>query len=366
MRVYLLITDLDQGGAEGQFVRLALGLLKRGVSVRVGTLKGGGVLVQPLLDAGIRVDCFNIQGPFSLVRFPALVRALRAFRPDILQAWLIHANILGRVAGTLAGVGKVISSVRVAERERGYHLLWDRWTRGLVDGYLTNAEAVKTFTAERVGVAPEKIGVIYNGVEPFETGTPAPQFFPDKPIRLLHIGRINRQKGHAFLLEALSLLKKPMTVDCLGVIEPGEMARLEGQYGSVMERCALSDLDKATRPARFCGPVTPAQIRAALLSHQALVLPSLWEGAPNVVLEAQSAGLPVIATSVDGTLELIREGESGLLVPPGDVGALAAALEKLFADPALWTRLAEGGKRNAEKFSPQAFIENHLAFYEKL
>lgn len=154
--------------------------------------------------------------------------------------------------------------------------------------------------------------------------------------RALFVGRLDAVKGVRLLLQAVAGLRADWPDLTLTLIGDGpERAALEAQAATP----ALSGA------VRFAGLQGADAVAAALAEHDMLVLPSFAEGVPMVLMEALASRLPVVATQVGGVAELVRDGERGLLVPPGDAEALADAMARLLADPALGLRMGEAGHR---------------------
>jgi glycosyltransferase involved in cell wall biosynthesis len=163
---------------------------------------------------------------------------------------------------------------------------------------------------------------------------------PDSFV-ILYSGRFHRQKGVRYLLEAFVLLKERYSSDfpllLLLAGDGPEREALEAKFGNVLgDSC------------RFLGH--REDMPDLLAATDLFVLPSLWEGCPMVILEAWAAGVPVIATDVPGTRDLIRDGENGLLVPPKDPVALAEAIERLWKDPPLREQLVTGGYESLDLY----------------
>jgi glycosyltransferase involved in cell wall biosynthesis len=321
------ITELDPGGAERALVQLVTRLDHRRWEPVVYCLAGKGELVAELKSHGIPVTCLGARGVGSLGVIPRLSSLLRKQRPAILQTFLYHANIVGRIAGRLACVPHVVAGIRVAEQRSRFRLWLDRRTDRWVERHVCVSEAVARFSIERGRLPAEKIAVIPNGVdsELFQTAAPADttQFgIPAGAPIVLFVGRLDAQKGPLDLLHALRLLSSRR--DDVHALFVGE-----GPLREEMEAAILaSELQQRVHLVGRRDDV-PELMKAA----SCLVLPSCWEGMPNVILEAMASGLPVIATQVEGTTELLqggeRNGDLGLLVPVGSPALLAEGIEQI-------------------------------------
>jgi colanic acid/amylovoran biosynthesis glycosyltransferase len=192
--------------------------------------------------------------------------------------------------------------------------------------------------------AADKVEVLHCGVD---TGVFMPADRPPgpvgetRPLRILSIGTLHEVKGQAHLVEACRrLTARGVPVECTFVGDGPDRAALEA-------RVADAGL---TGRVRFSGQRTRAELVELLRRADVLAAPSVptrggkREGIPVVLMEAMAAGLPVVASRLSGIPELVADGESGLLVPPGDPDALAAALARLAADPALRSRLGQAAR----------------------
>ena len=357
VRIAFCITDLDRGGAELAFVQLVTRLDRSRWEPAVFCLSKRGALADEFDAAGIPVACLGARNWTNLGALFRLIRELRWFRPAILQTFLFHANLAGRIAGRLAGIRTIVSGIRVAEKRSRSPLWLDRWTNRLVTTNVCVSQAVADFSIAQAGLPARKIAVISNGVEVVRYSNARPAELSEFGIPagsqvLLTIGRLDRQKGLHDLVEAAALVipKFPQ----LHFLLVGEGPQRKAIERSIREKGLARCVHLAGwRP----------DIPELLAAGDALVLSSLWEGMPNVVLEAMAAGLPVVATLVEGTAEAVREGETGLLVPPQSPPALAAALETLLADPA---RAAAMGQAGRERVAVEFSWEKMLARYEEL
>jgi glycosyltransferase involved in cell wall biosynthesis len=165
------------------------------------------------------------------------------------------------------------------------------------------------------------------------------------------VGRLVHQKNHALAVEAFTRLPGAYLV-ILG----------EGELRGELERL----VDERGLRGRVLLPGVRADARAIVGAADVLVLPSRWEGLPLTVLEALAAGTPVVATDVRGVRELLRDGVTGLLVTPEDPAALAAAVERVVAEPALADSLATEGRRLADAHGEEQMVSAFLDLYEAL
>ena len=323
VRIAFCITDLDVGGAENALVQIVTRLDRAEWEPRVICLSDAGALVRTLEAAEIPVTCLGARRWWDVGILWRLRRVLKELRPVVLQTFLYHANIAGRIAARFAGVPVVVSGIRVAERRSRFRLWLDRATERWVARHICVSRSVETFSQTAGGLSAEKTVVIPNGVdvERFSTATPAnmSEFGIEADARtLLFVGRLDPQKGIEVLLGALPQVTA--SVGDLHVLFAGDgplRGRVE-EFASANERVhVLGQRDDVAN-----------LMRAA----DCLVLPSLWEGMPNVVLEARAAALPVIASNVEGVEDALGGASSGRLVPPGDSTALADAIRTQFSE----------------------------------
>ncbi len=322
VRVAFCITELDPGGAERALVEIVTRLDPANWEVRVYCLGPETELSRRLREQGIATVCLGARRAYQVGVLFQLVKQLREFRPAVLQTFLFHANILGRIAGWWAGVPVILSGLRVAERGKRWHLCLDRWTNRLVKINVCVSEGVRKHAISAGGLSESKLRVIPNGVdaERFATATPVDlrRFgIPAGAWTLVTVGRLTPQKGHDELLGAVApLLIEDPRMHLLIVGEGPERETLDW----------LADSFGVTGQIHL--PGFQADIPGLLRSCQAFALPSRWEGMPNALLEALAAGLPCIATDVEGVRELLAD-DCGIVIPPGDEVALRQAVEQV-------------------------------------
>jgi glycosyltransferase involved in cell wall biosynthesis len=205
--VALVITDLDVGGAERALVALATGLDRRRWEPSVICLGPEGRLVEPLRAEGLGVSCLGAARGRPIRGVVRLARALRRRRPWLVQSFLFHANVAARLAAPWAGRPWVVGGLRVAERQRRWHLLLDRLTARLATGSVCVSEGVLRFSRDVGGLACERLTVIPNAVDPGPIDRAGPLGRDAIGVPLgghlaLFVGRIAPQKGLPILLDA--------------------------------------------------------------------------------------------------------------------------------------------------------------------
>ena len=356
VRIAFCITDLDVGGAERMFVELVTRLDRLRWEPRVYCLSGPGALVARLQAAKIPVTCFGAKSARHIGVIPRLAAELKTFSPALIQCFLFHANVVGRLAAWWAGVPRVVCGIRVAERRSRVPLWLDRMTQGFVDHNVCVSRAVAEFSIHKAGLKATKISVIPNAVE-FDRFANAVAV--DRSILglstaplVLFVGRLDPQKAPFILLEAfVRLLERHLDWQLLFVGD--------GSLRTAMEAWITQrGLDHRIRIAGW-RPDIPELLKAADL----LTLPSLWEGMPNIVLEAMAAGLPVVVSRVEGTEELIRDGETGLLVTPGSPIELERQIETALTDPEFCSRLRKAAQLTVQKLFT---LDRMVSAYEQL
>ncbi len=367
MPVSLVITELDVGGAEKALVSLATGLDRSRWAPTVIALGPEAPLAAPLREAGIPVECLAISARSPIRAIRTLADALRRRQPKLIQSFLFHANVASRIAAHLAFrpvVPWIVGGLRVAERRPSgrWHLRLDRWTHRLASGSVCVSEGVKRFTSAIGGIPEDRLVVIPNGVDPtpFDLAEPLPRpelGSSDFETLLLFIGRLDPQKGITHLLDAAEGLAARRNDWRLVLIGDGPLRpEIESRLAS------------SPALARHVDPIGRREdIAAALRCADAFVLPSLWEGMPNVVLEAMAARLPVIATRVEGSENLVVPGSTGWLVPPADAHALADAMCEAIQRPDLRRSYGESARARIEaEFTPRRVVEAYDELWSNL
>lgn len=344
LRVLYLITELDPGGAEKQLFHLASGLDRTRFEPRVLCLRGFGAVGEQLRQAGVPADTLGMKRKWDVGAPFRLRKRIDEWKPRILHSFLFHANMLGRLVGRRAGIPVVVGSVRVCETRR-HHLLWDRLTQGAMDVETCVCEAVREYTERVAGVDGRKLVTIPNGVE-----LPALEGLDRSRPEALFVGRLEAQKDLRTLLAAWALVRRRVHAARLRIVGRGP------------EEEALRAV--APEGVEFCG--FQADVAPYWRTSRVLAMPSRWEGMPNAVLEAMAWALPVVATRVGGSAELVREGRTGHLVPVGDVIRLAERLAGLLADGARAEAMGQAGRGVvSEEYTMGGMVRANEALYER-
>lgn len=339
-----------------------------GVHLEIAFLKslGGNPFEAELRELGVPVTGLGARNLRDLPAFWRLLRFVREGRFDLIHAHLAYASLWGLPAGRLTGRPVVLTlhvrppddplRSREGLRRRLLVAAANRWAhRALaVSGSVRDAWAA-------VGLARDRISVVHNGVEVEGTGA--------GPEAAESIRRELRLPGDAPLVVTVSVLRRGKGLDVLLESVPAVLAEHPGARFAVVgdgpdrrrleERAAAARLGEAVVWAGFRRDV-PAFLAAADL----LVLPSRDDAFPTVLLEALAAGVPVVASRAGGVPEIVEDGRTGLLVPPGEAGALARAVSALLADPAARRALGRAGRRRAEeRFSIGTWLARLEAVY---
>jgi glycosyltransferase involved in cell wall biosynthesis len=360
-RVLFVIGTLERGGAEGQLVLLARRLAENGWRVGVLCLSAAGALAELLEAGGVEVTVFTfgdgrpILHPIRTLRWFSAVRdTVRERAPDVVHTYLYWGNLVGVWAARGAGVPVTIASQRSLRETSGakLHLRpWERWTMRNADAWVCNSNAVLT-DAVRSGVEPSKAIVIVNGVHLPEAVSPPPA---DGPV--VCIANLIAYKGHDALLGAFANAVRTAPSPALRLLVAG----CGPEEDQLRRRAERLDID---RSVSFVG--STGNVSTLLDSCAFTVLASTSEGMPNAVLESLAHGRAVVATAVGGTTEILKGG-GGILVPPGDAGALADAIVALWSDPARRSDLGADGRRNVrESFAVDAMVEATTDLYVRL
>ena len=368
LRILHLITRLPVGGAERLLVDVVRGLDRSRFESIVCCIQDRGELAAELEASGIAVHCLERMRSkrFDWRAVGDLARLMREQRIDVVHSHLYHANLYGRLAAWRAGIPSVASVHNTYTRRKFHREFLNRLLSRGSARVVAVSEDVRRDLIRYDGIAEEKITVIHNGIDVGRVQTAVTRQeararlgIDGDPIVLGCVARLEEQKGHRFLLEALALLNAP----------PGGAPRFravlagDGRLRADLEnRAAALGVAPCTM---FLG--TRHDIPEILKALDICVMPSLWEGLSVAMLEAMAAGLPLVISDVSGVSQVVGNNEYGLKVPVGDVNELARTLLALADAPEQRAALgAAARQRVLAKFSAQAMLAELSRLYEEV
>jgi glycosyltransferase involved in cell wall biosynthesis len=364
VKALFLCQSLNVGGAEELILGASRALPEVGVEAEVVALTRRGPIADEIEAAGVPLHLVAGQpGPRDPAAFVRLVRLLRREQPDVVHTFLIVAGIYGRLAAFAAGVPLVLAAEQnVYTRKPRRHALMERALALRTYRVVACCDVVGRYYRQQVGVPASKVEVIYNAVRfgrpPQPTDRETARFalrLPPETLVLGTLGRLTEQKGQRTLLQAVATLAGDLPDLVLFLAGTGP---LRDALEAEATRLGIADR------VRFLGV---RRDRATLYAAMDIfVLPSRWEGLSLALVEAMGAGSAVVATDVGGNPEVVRDGRTGLLVPPADAGALAAAIGKLAGDPALRWSLGTAAAADArDRFSIDQHVAQLAALYRR-
>lgn len=360
-RVLLVIDELDVGGTEQQIVELAQHLPRLGWTPVVCCFRPGRKAAELRL-LGVRVVDLPKRRRVDPALAWALFRLMRRERFDVVQTFLIGANLWARLAALAARVPVVVASERNVDVWEEPAKLWlGRTLARVTDRIVANADAVRDYLVAR-GADPRRVVTIRNGVDFGRFASTADRdavrralgFAPEHVVAAV-VARLEPQKGHDVVLAAAVRLRERFPeLRWLVVGGGGDEARIRAEAA----RLGLGDR------VVFTGFRTdsPDLLRASDLS----VLVSTKEGLSNTLLESLAAGLPVVASRVGGNAEALGP-DGGILVPPRDPAALAEAVATIVADREAAARMGARGREHVRRtFAVARMVDETVALWEGL
>jgi glycosyltransferase involved in cell wall biosynthesis len=359
-RLVHLNTERGWRGGEIQTLLLFRGLAGRGHQCLL-VAPPDSPLAARSAEQHIPLQTVSARGEFDLPAAWTLAGILRRFQPDLVHYHTSHAITLGTLASYRAGRIPAVASRRVSfPLSRNPLAAWKYTHR--VDRVIAVSEGIRN-NLVTAGVPRERLDIIHSAVDlsrfrslPEREAVRRKLGYPGQEFLVGAVGHLARHKGHAVLVEAARRL----------VLEGGEFRFLlvgQGEQEEALRRQIIeSNLAGLFRLEGFA-----AEVAEILPGLDLLVFPSLsGEGSPAVLKEAMACGIPIVASSISGVEEVVRHGQEGILVEPGDAAALAAAIRRVASDRSLGIECARRGRERVQGFGVESMVESTERVYGKL
>lgn len=309
---------------------------------------------------GIHLEVVRERRRYDLTLPSRIVQMARALRPDLVQTHGYKPDVLGLIVARRLGIPWVAFSHGPTDegRRMRLYLALDHVLLRRADRVVAVSRARKA-ALEACGFRPNQVVTIPNAVDlrrhvAADAGAARNEFgfHPDQPVVGV-VGRLSPEKGHTYFVEAMAEIVRSLPRAVGLIVGDGP------QEGRLRAQTAALGLENVVRFAGYRRDMD--RIYSAI---DALVLPSIQEGLPNVVLEAMASGRPVVASRVGGVPEVVDDGATGSLVPPGDSHALAQAIVSLLEDPARREAMGAAARQRIEHaFSARSRAERILSLY---
>jgi len=335
-RILLLNTDLEIGGTPTVVRELAWRLRDwAGAHVEVAGLGPPGPLQQQLWSRNVKCTALSARGPRDFPRtLWRLLRLVKQERIDTVLSFLVHANTVAAALRPLYPRARYLQSIQTTQPNPRWHWRLQRLAAVAAERVIVPSPSIAAVARRWAGVPSAKLIVIPNAVDPAElriAGVPPAR----QQFRIGFIGRLDPIKRIPDLIAATALLPPSFELHI---------------FGDGPERAGIdSDIARLNLTTRVTLHGTIARPQDALAQIDLLVLPSAAEGFGLVLIEAMATGVPVVATDAPGIRDVVRHGETGLLVPVGAPKELARAIERISNGPPLRERLIANGQTDVER-----------------
>lgn len=356
MKILQVIPYFCFGGAETMCENLTCALKNLGHDVTVVSLYDEHTPISERMEqAGVRILYLDKKLGLDVSMIPKLTKIMKQERPDVVHT---HLDVIkyAAAAAKLAGVKKCVHTVHsVAHKEaegRLQKIINNFYYKlGWSVPVALSAEVQDTI-ADFYGLPKEKIPVIRNGVdlskcivkEDYSTG---------ETVSLLHVGRFDVPKNHAGLLKAFEKLHAAHPQCRLHLVGDGD---LRAEIEALAEELGIA------RWVTFHG--MQSHVHPYLHDADIFILPSIYEGNPMTIIEAMGTGLPIVATVVGGIPDMLRNGETGLLVPC-ETEAICRACDTLIGDESLREKLGKNARQDSSRFSAECMARQYCDEYRK-
>jgi glycosyltransferase involved in cell wall biosynthesis len=360
MKIEMVVPSMVAAGMEMVVADLSRGLVGRGHSVGITCLQSRGHLGEQLVGEGLRVSVVTTTGLASLLWPAPLTQWFDRLQPDVVHAhsgvWLKAAR-----AARAARVRTVIHTMHgIPDVDRWYRPLIERWAARATTTITVVSEPLRKYVVDKLHVCPNRVHVLPNGVNTgrFKPG-PGPgevrrrfELGSDRVV-IGHVARFSPVKNHELLLDAFARVRTECPEAFLALVGDGP---LRGQVQAQATSLGIAE------HVGFCGLcMDPSPLYR---DFDIFVLPSLLEQTSMSILEAMASALPVVATRVGGSPDLLDHGHVGTLVESGDQAQLANALISLIRDPGKRHQIGQSARaRVLAVYDHEKMVDGYETFY---
>jgi glycosyltransferase involved in cell wall biosynthesis len=361
-KILHLISGLEIGGTETQLSRI-LPKLKQYHENRVCCVRGHGPIGIKLEKNGVKVYYLELKNAFDILAIKRFYKIVKDFSPNILVTYLIHADLYGRFLGRLFGIKKIVSSKRGSLLQWEWLSFFDRLTKKMVTHYLVQTKTAKKEWVRKIKFPENKFTIIPNGIETekFQIQITKERKkeelgIPKNSLTISCISRLRQGKGHEILLKAFEDVFETNGNISLLIVGSGEKEEdLKKQI----------EYYKSKNNIFFLG--NRNDVPKILAVSDLFVLPTEKEGMSNAIMEAMSAGVPIITTNISENEDLIINKKTGLLFPVNNSDSLAENIKLLIKNFDLRKELGQNAKQKAAKdFDIEKVTLTLADFYSKV
>lgn len=358
IRILHLLGGLPTGGTERRLLRVLKGIDRERFKSKVITILPPGKMFEAYRQSGTPIESLNIISPLNLTFMPQLISRIQDFNPDILNSFLFHANVTARLCRLFTKAPLIVSNEAGRYLESPARAFLYKVTVGMADRFLSVSEDLKKYLTDKCGIPESKIKVLYAGVDKPVEGGSREEIRESVGVSgndfvVGCVGNLRKVKGHKYLIEGFGEFAKSRP-DCHLV--------LLGEDRNEIDAAGLVSQLGLEKKVHFAGH--RENVTDWLKAMDVMVLSSLSEGLPNVILEAYSCLCPVIATKVGGVPEIVKDDRTGILIDPADSGAIAAALVKAYKNRNEMAQMAQRGfELYKANHTTKRMIENMENFF---
>ena len=360
IRIDYFLPELKLGGSEKHVIQLASGLRQRGHDARIVSLFREGPLAGEAREMGIPFTCLNLSYHWGVETFRGIWDWIHSHPTDILHTYLFGFHLFAGLPARMSKIPVTLSSRRDVDLvQKRRHLWLENLGNLFVDHVICCSRAVEVWVLDRERIRSEKVSTIYNGVDlGFFKGSAdglriRREFGIPKHAPVVGtVANFSPKKAYADLLEGIELILEK---------NPAVWFLLVGRGPLECEIKEKAQSLPRSQQVIFTG--SRSDIPDLMSAMDLFVFVSLWEGLPNVLLEAMAMGRPVISTAVGGVPELIEEGKEGILIPPRNLQTFSRAVFELLGD---YKRAQAMGLQAQEKIRREFGMERMVSEYENL